>query len=127
MSGPKGGNARETRLNLNGTLHWKICHNPLRPTARSGGKYREGFRRELNAQFERYPALEADEPMVSGYATFLVEVGLFVGWEGRGVRYCAASVFVQIKRRMLLLQTLMLSIIKMAWKRQDVQTFCFAF
>lgn len=51
------------------------------------------FFRELNAQFERYPALEADEPMVlSGYATFLVAVGLFVGWEGGHILLCGLCV-----------------------------------
>lgn len=59
---------------------------PSRLLIRSGGKYREGFaeRRELNAQFKRYSALEANEPIVSGYATFLVAVKIF-GWVGRGM------------------------------------------
>lgn len=67
--------SRETRLRLK--RHTALEDFPLCPSQQlrlAEGKYRE---KELNAQFERYPILKANEPMASGYATFHVTVGLF--------------------------------------------------
>lgn len=50
---------------------------PTVPLLNSSYSLRVNRERELNAQFERYPILKANEPMASGYATFHVAVGLF--------------------------------------------------
>jgi len=49
----------------------------LFPLLNSSFPLRVNRERELNAQFEGYPILKANEPMASGYATFHVAVGLF--------------------------------------------------